>query len=141
MRGFRDCLIVVPTVAQASKSTKIDLLGIGSVLIDVPRGVAVTPKGGFERVDFDIKRPAGKRIMRIVEQPQFDPKIVDFSTKPCCINGVTGVTTVRRGLRKTLLRLPPEGREYQFYFEFRVDDRTASEIMRSFRVKGLRTRC
>ncbi|MEA2720192.1 MAG: hypothetical protein QOJ39_2056 [Candidatus Eremiobacteraeota bacterium] len=120
---------------------KIDLVGIGLIFIDIPSGVALLQKGGLERVDYDVRRANGNRIIRIIERPEFDRRVVDFSTKPYCMNGIDGVTTTRNGLRKVLLLLPEAGQNYEYYFEFREADRTAEAIMQTFRINGYHKIC
>jgi hypothetical protein len=71
-----------------------------------------------------------------------DPDIADMaSATRYCVNGIYGVTLLGKGVRKIHLRLPPEGQQLQYYFEFSEHDRTARAIMKTFRIRGLRRRC
>jgi hypothetical protein len=58
-----------------------------------------------------------------------------------CVNGIYGVTTVSGGVRMILLRLPPEGQQLQYYFEFRDRNILASKVMKTFRIRGFSRRC
>ena len=115
----------------------LDLLGIGLAWIDVPPGVAILKGGAFEQLEYDVRRvKKNARIILIVEQPEFDLSVLGPHPMPYCVNGVPGVSSIRDGVRRVALQLPPEAHEYKFYFEFRADDQTANTVMKSFQSAG-----
>ena len=112
------------------------------IWIDIPSGLLFLRNMGFERADLSIERVSGGRAMSIVVQPGMDPDSTDMSSATrYCINGIYGVTLLRHRIRRILLRLPPEGEQLQYYFEFREDEATAGAIMKTFRIPLLRRHC
>lgn len=134
-------LMIAPVQADQNDWMQFDLLGIGLVWIDVPRGLEVRLTRGFERVVYDVRRVRGTRVMRIIEQPEISLPIVRGPSAHYCVNGISGVTQMGQGLRKILLRLPEEAYNYQFYFEYRYDDQTAAQMMKTVRVPRYHKRC
>jgi hypothetical protein len=112
------------------------------IWINVPEGLTFLGKSGFERADFYVMRANGRRVMHITGLPGMNPDIELLPlSERYCVNGIYGVALRDGALRKVLLRLPPEGAQLQFYFEFLDDDTTAQQIMRTFHISGLNRKC
>jgi hypothetical protein len=121
-------LIACRTQAYARQ---INLLGRQLVSIEVPSGLLVLLKSELEHGEYDIRRVNGVQVMRIVIDDGLRYDVVDFSTTYYCVNGIEGVTVLKKGVRKILLHLPPEAEGYRFYFEFSEKDATANKVMSS----------
>jgi hypothetical protein len=111
------------------------------ISIEIPTAYDLVPTTGFEHADFTIRKE-GRVAMHIAGAPGMAPDLVDLpGAKRYCVNGIYGVALVKDGNRSVLLRLPPEGQQLQYYFEFKEHDSTAKAIMNTFRIRGLTRHC
>jgi|ERR1700681_858158 len=117
-------------------------LGAGSAMITIPTSWSVKEEPHFEWVRYYIKpRSAAQSRLRILLASTTNVQI-DTRAKPYCLRGLHGFQLTEDGLVKQTLALPFEQTfAGAIYFEYAQRDPQAAAVVKTFRVRGMRTRC